>query len=89
MKTNSRHLLAALSVGVLITAGVAYAQESFDRYSEAEANIVKAQALLNAITPATNPERKQHDKALNDLANALDHIECARLRLDDPHAACP
>jgi hypothetical protein len=89
MKTNARHLLLAFSGGVLITAGVAYAQTSVDRYFGAEDNIDKATAFLNAIVPASAHEKKQHDKALADLANARDHVECARLRVADPGASCP
>jgi hypothetical protein len=88
MKSNWRHALLAFSGGVLITAGVAYAQTP-DRYLEALPNVDKATALLNAITPVNAHEKKQHDKALADLANAREHIECARLRAADPGAACP
>ena len=89
MNTTLPRILFGLSGGILLAAGVAYAQTSFDRYSEAEATIDKATALLNAIAPASPQERKQHDKALNDLANALEHIACAKLRIADPRASCP
>ena len=89
MNTALRRIGFGLSGGILLAAGIAYAQTSFDRYSEAEATLDKATALLNAIAPASNPERKQHDKALADLENARDHIACARLRIADPRASCP
>ena len=89
MSTTLRRIVFGLSGGILLAKGIAYAQTSFDRYSEAEATLDKATALLNAIAPASNPERKQHDKALADLENARDHIACAKLRTADPRASCP
>ena len=89
MKTHLRHLFLAFSAGVLVTAGVAYGQTPIDRYFEAQASIDKVTALLNAIISASVYEKKQHDKALMDLANAREHIDCARLRVTDPGAACP
>ena len=89
MNSSLPRILLGLSAAILLAAGIAYAQTPFDRYSEAEANIDKATAFLNAIVPASPQEKKQHDKALNDLANARDHIACAQLRIADPHASCP
>ncbi len=89
MKTSLRHLILGFSGALLLASGVAFAQTAFDRYQEAGDTLEKAIALLNAITPSTAAEKKQHDKALAELLKARDHIDCAAVRLNTPNAACP
>ena len=89
MKTSLRRFILGLSGALLLASGVAFAQTAIDRYQEAGANLDKAVALLNAVTPSNAAEKKQHDRALAELLKARDHIECADVRAHTPTAACP
>ena len=89
MKIGKNLILGLVGVG-LFASGVAYADASTAfRYPEAEANLVKAQALLNAITDGNSGENRQKNNAKAEIAKAIKAVDCAYARVNDSKAACP
>ena len=88
MKIGKNLLLGLVGAG-LFASGVAYADASTAfRYPEAEATLVKAQALLNAITDGNSAENRQKNNAKAEIAKAIKAVECANARVNNPKAAC-
>ena len=89
MKVGKNLLLGLVGAG-LFASGVAYSDASTAyRYAEANATLVKAQALLNAILDGNAAENRQRNSAKASIAKAIKAIDCANARVNDPKAACP